>query len=81
MYTLLLPGRSHIISDEMADQLLAALNSDKAVESIRVEMNGEGSGDWDVIINVRQVIALVKHPESSSTEKPPLTHLRVVPAN
>ena len=64
MYTLLLPGRSHAISDEAAARLLTALGEGKPVEVVPIELNGEGSGAWDVALNVRQVIALVKHPHS-----------------
>ncbi len=80
MYTLLLPGRSHIVNDEMASRIIAALENDRAVETILVEMNGEGSGEWEVVINVRQVIALVKHPSTRSQHEAAVSGLRLVPS-
>lgn len=79
MYTLLLPGRSHVIRDGMAEKLILALENHRAVEWIRVEMNGEGSGEWDVAINVGQIVALVKHPAVSPTRLSPPSGLRLVP--
>lgn len=62
MFTLLLAGRSHVVSNEMAHKLLAAMEAGRAYEWIEVEMNGEGSGFWRVAVNVQQVSALVEHP-------------------
>jgi hypothetical protein len=64
----------------MAHCLIKALESDRPVEVIRVEMNGEGSGEWDVVVNVRQIVALVKHPGTTSAQpNPGTTGLRLVP--
>lgn len=79
MYTLLLSGRSHVINDEMAARIIAALETEKTVETIFVEINGEGSGDWEVVVNVRQVIALVKHPVAHQPGNTALSGLRLVP--
>jgi hypothetical protein len=69
MYTLLLPGRSHAISDETAARLLRALCEGKRVEVVPIELNGEGSGAWDVALNVRQVIALSNTRTRARTSK------------
>lgn len=78
MFTLLLSGRSHLISDDMAQRILAALDAGRPYEWIRVEMNGEGSGSWDVAINLSQLVALVRHPAVEGME-PPFQSLRLVP--
>lgn len=78
MHTLILPGRSHVISDEMAARLIAALNERRPVESVAVEMNGEGTGEWEVFVNVNQIIALVKHPNAALDG---VRHLRVASTN
>lgn len=80
MYTLLLPGRSHIVNDEMAARIIDALEDNRVIETIFVEMNGEGSGDWEVVVNVRQVIALVKHPVAHQPGNTPVSGLRLVPS-
>ena len=66
MHTLLLPGRSHVISDGAAELLLSALSNGRAVEVIPIELNGEGSGAWDVYVNVHQVIAVIRHPSEAT---------------
>jgi hypothetical protein len=78
MYTLLLPGRSHVISDEAALQLLRALKNDEVVASVAMELNGEGSGAWNVTVNVRQVIALIEHPRAARKPDERNGALRVV---
>jgi hypothetical protein len=66
-YTLLLSGRSHVLSDAAAAILLRALEADEATATVVIELNGEGSGGWEVTINVRQIIALIKHPRADAT--------------
>ena len=78
MFTLLLSGRSHVISDEMGQKLLIALDSGRAYEWIQVEMNGEGSGVWDVAINVSQIIALIRCPGSAVAENVTFNGLRLI---
>lgn len=71
LYTLFFPGRSHIITAATAARLISALECGKRVESIFVELNGEGSGEWEVVVNVQQVIAIVKHPVSRDATRAP----------
>jgi len=72
-----MPGRSHLISDNSAAAVVAALKCGQAVETIPIELNGEGSGDWEVTINVAQVVALIRHPDVT-TASPAGPSLRLV---
>jgi len=65
MFTLLMPNRSHLVSDEDAARIVDALKEGRAVETIGIEFNGAGSGDWEVTINVAQVVALVRHRDGT----------------
>ena len=76
MYTLLLPGRSYILEDAAATTIRDALNAREATATIGIELNGEGSGDWDVTINLAQVIALIAHPVPESVQHPGLRLVR-----
>lgn len=79
-YTLFLPGRSHIITAATAARLIDALEHGRRVETIFVELNGEGSGAWEVVVNVQQVIAIVRHPVGRQHDAAgPPAGLRLVP--
>jgi hypothetical protein len=54
----------------MAERVISAIERDERLVRIEVEMNGEGSGMWDVAINVCQVIAVVAHPKSAISDAP-----------
>ena len=73
MYTILLPGRSHIVSNEAAKSIVDAIEDGRRLVTIEVEMNGEGSRPWNIILNVAQVIALVEQPLSRDRRQPALT--------
>jgi hypothetical protein len=62
----------------MASRIIDALENDRPTQAIRMELNGDGSGEWDVIINVRQVIALVKHSTAPPGESGAFSYLRLV---
>jgi hypothetical protein len=81
LFTLLLSGRSHLVSDEMGQKLLDAMEARRAYEWIQVEMNGEGSGFWDAAINVQQIVALIRHPGSTESEHTSFAGLRLVPTS
>ena len=62
MYTLLLPGRSHILSADAGEAVLQAIDGGRRFITVPIELNGEGSGAWTVTVNVEQVVALIHHP-------------------
>ena len=62
MYTLLLPGRAHLLSADAGSALLDAIDRDLQFVTVPIELNGEGSGAWTVTVNVKQVVALIHHP-------------------
>lgn len=66
------------MTDKTASVIIEALNSGRAVETVPIELNGEGSGEWEVTINVAQVIALVKHPSLEVATKSPAPTLRLL---
>jgi hypothetical protein len=73
----MMPGRSHIITNEAGTAILRAMEERRHFLKIGIELNGEGSGLWNVTINTSQVIALVEHPEAVSN-RTARVELRVV---
>ncbi len=62
MYTLFLTERSFDISNEMMQQITDALEARKATMALTIgPSDSNGPGTWEVVINLSQVVCMIKH--------------------
>jgi hypothetical protein len=66
VFLLELPTKTHIVNDAAAHAIMQAWADRQPAVTIPIEINGEGSGAWNVTINTAQVIQLVEQRGGSS---------------
>jgi hypothetical protein len=71
LYTIIFGQRSHHISDEAAKTVEAAIASGDRLVTISIELGGDDSPPFEVLLNTANIVGLIRHqPERPAKDVP-----------